>query len=121
MGGRVKAFARRALIHVFVDSILVHRLWVCHRLPERSFYVSGRQFHLCARCTGLLVGLALSLCLVPLRESILPAWTVSSIALALDGLTQSFGWRTSNNLLRFTTGLATAATSIPALLALGHV
>jgi uncharacterized membrane protein len=117
----VKALVQRVLIRLFVDSVLVHRFWTCHRLPERSFSISRRQFHLCARCTGLLIGLVLSFCLLPLRSAMLPAWIVSSALLTLDGLTQSFGWRTSNNLLRFSTGLAAAATSIPALLALGHV
>jgi uncharacterized membrane protein len=26
---------------------------VCHQLPERSFFWDGRQFPVCARCTGL--------------------------------------------------------------------
>lgn len=29
---------------------------VCHRLTERSFTVYGRQFPLCARCTGMYLG-----------------------------------------------------------------
>ena len=35
---------------------------VCHQIPDRSFFLDGRQFPVCARCTGLylsgLVGLA---------------------------------------------------------------
>ncbi len=30
---------------------------VCHRIPERSFYVAGRQLPLCARCTGTFLAL----------------------------------------------------------------
>lgn len=26
---------------------------VCHQLPERSFFIDGRQLPVCARCTGL--------------------------------------------------------------------
>jgi uncharacterized membrane protein len=26
---------------------------VCHQLPERSFFLDGRQLPVCARCTGL--------------------------------------------------------------------
>lgn len=37
---------------------------VCHQLPARSFHLSGLQFPVCARCTGLygggLLGLILS-------------------------------------------------------------
>jgi uncharacterized membrane protein len=32
---------------------------ICHQLPDRSFFVDGRQLPVCARCTGLYVsGLA---------------------------------------------------------------
>jgi uncharacterized membrane protein len=32
---------------------------VCHQLPDRSFFLDGRQLPVCARCTGLYVcGLA---------------------------------------------------------------
>jgi uncharacterized membrane protein len=33
---------------------------ICHRITERSFTVAGRQFPLCARCTGTYLGVALA-------------------------------------------------------------
>jgi uncharacterized membrane protein len=33
---------------------------ICHRITERSFTVAGRQLPLCARCTGMYLGVALS-------------------------------------------------------------
>lgn len=33
---------------------------VCHRITERSFSIGGRQFPLCARCTGMYLGVALT-------------------------------------------------------------
>ena len=32
-------------------------LFGCHRRPDRSFHFRGRQFPICARCTGELIGL----------------------------------------------------------------
>src|SRR5689334_23996230 len=32
---------------------------LCHQLPERSFFIAGHQFAVCARCTGLYGGFAL--------------------------------------------------------------
>jgi uncharacterized membrane protein len=29
---------------------------ICHRIPERSFFLAGRQLPLCARCTGTFLG-----------------------------------------------------------------
>jgi uncharacterized membrane protein len=34
---------------------------VCHQLPERSFFLAGRQFPVCARCSGLYAGVVLGL------------------------------------------------------------
>ena len=50
---------------------------ICHRLPERSFFLNGRQLPLCARCTGTflgaIVGLVAMLLLGRRRASRLPA------------------------------------------------
>ncbi len=35
----------------------------CHQKPERSFFYKGKQFPICARCTGLLVGMILGVIL----------------------------------------------------------
>jgi len=33
---------------------------ICHRITSRSFVINGRQFPLCARCTGMYLGVALA-------------------------------------------------------------
>ena len=34
---------------------------ICHQRPERSFFLAGHQFPVCARCTGLYLSAALGL------------------------------------------------------------
>lgn len=34
----------------------IGRLSGCHQLPERSFFYKGKQFPVCARCTGAFIG-----------------------------------------------------------------
>jgi len=78
----------------------------CHRLPERSFFFRGKQFPFCARCTGI----NLSFLLMPLFlfNIIYINLAISLLLLfpaLIDGLTQAFCNRESNNYLRLATGL----------------
>jgi uncharacterized membrane protein len=43
---------------------------VCHQLPERSFFIAGHQFAVCARCTGLYAGFTFAILLYPLVRPI---------------------------------------------------
>ena len=36
-------------------------LFGCHARPDRSFFFRGRQFPICARCTGELVGMLIGI------------------------------------------------------------
>lgn len=100
------------LIKLFVDNVLLYKLVKCHRLSSRSFFVRNRQFHVCARCTGLLVGYAVSPLFLLFGEHAFIGFIISCTALILDGITQLLGWRESNNRLRFITGFGTGATSL---------
>jgi len=107
------------LIRVFVDSVIIHRFWHCHRRPDRSFFVMGRQFHICARCTGILTGLVTCPVFIPIR-SLLPAVFFTAVTvLLMDSLTQLARWRESNNGIRFTTGLSVGLMVGPTFLTLG--
>ncbi|WP_081594683.1 DUF2085 domain-containing protein [Allocoleopsis franciscana] len=100
------------LIKIFVDNILLYKFVKCHRLSSRSFFVRNRQFHVCARCTGLIVGYTVSPIFLLFSEFASKLFVVFCTALAIDGVTQLLGWRYSNNKLRFATGFMTGATSL---------
>lgn len=36
--------------------VLLGEMSGCHRMPERSFFFKGKQFPVCARCTGAFIG-----------------------------------------------------------------
>lgn len=63
---------------------------ICHRLPDRSFFLDGRQLPLCARCTGTflgaIVGLVAMLLLGRRRASRLPPVPVLVILVFFIGL-----------------------------------
>ncbi|ODS39471.1 MAG: hypothetical protein A7316_10995 [Candidatus Altiarchaeales archaeon WOR_SM1_86-2] len=81
------------------------KLTLCHRLPDRSFFLFGKQFPVCARCTGIIIGMLL---LPIFHFEIIPPTIffvlLSMIPTVVDGTTQAFGKRKSNNPLRFITG-----------------
>lgn len=63
---------------------------VCHRITERSFMIGSRQFPLCARCTGMYLGVALTLVVIflagRLRWSELPPLPVLLTLIGFIGM-----------------------------------
>jgi uncharacterized membrane protein len=63
---------------------------ICHRIPERSFFLNGRQLPLCARCTGTflgaIVGLAAMLLLRRHRAARFPPVPVLGLLVLFIGL-----------------------------------
>ena len=84
--------------------------YICHRKPERTFNIKGYYFPVCSRCTGFYIG-AFSYFLYVYYNFIEYTPTLIFIAFLIliptfiDGSTQLFGFRKSNNLLRLITGL----------------
>ena len=76
----------------------------CHCLDERSFHYKGKKFPICARCTGELVGIFVSL--FSCFFFMLPVWVciLIMIPLIVDGTVQMFTKYESNNLKRVITG-----------------
>ena len=96
---------------------------ICHRLPERSFFIKGHQFPVCARCTGFYISLAIVVLydlLVPIKVTF--NGFIGGIFLCMpfivDGFTQYWGFRQSTNLLRLITGLLG---TIGIVLAFGYI
>ena len=95
------------LVHC-VDTMELTR-YICHRIPERSFFIKGHQFPVCARCTGFYTGLIVYLILHvfyshPYDFKMLFVSMILMVPVAIDGVTQYFGPRESTNTLRFATG-----------------
>lgn len=78
---------------------------ICHRRPDRSFFFRGRQFPVCARCTGIALGF-ITLPLFAFKIwSIGLGWALLlHLPTYLDGMSQATGRRESNNRLRLVTG-----------------
>ena len=63
---------------------------VCHRITDRSFTIAGRQLPLCARCTGMYLGAALTFVVLGLagrrRWSMMPPLRVILVLLGFVAL-----------------------------------
>lgn len=80
--------------------------FMCHQIPERSFFIKGKQLPLCARCTGIFVGYILGIilaCVVGYRKLLLISLLI--IPMLIDGGIQLIFKKESNNIRRFVTGI----------------
>lgn len=76
----------------------------CHCRPDRSFYYRGKQFPICARCTGEFIGIFLGLLLFTLFHVSLFGNLFLLIPLILDGMFQLKTKYESTNVRRLITG-----------------
>ena len=84
---------------------------VCHQLPERSFFIAGHPFAVCARCFGLYAGFALATMVYPLVHSLKKTdapprrWLfVAAAPLVIDYALGAFGIWDNTHTSRFITG-----------------
>lgn len=88
---------------------------LCHQLPERSFFGGGVQVPVCARDTGIYVGVIVSVLMVAALQSRRPSRLPSRgiavllgafvLVMVLDGLSAYAGLRDTTNAIRLATGL----------------
>ena len=77
----------------------------CHQMPERSFFIKGRQMPVCARCFGCLVGHLLAFGTWWLWKLDFVGFAWMCIPMLLDWTLQFAKIKSSTNLRRFITGL----------------
>ena len=86
--------------------------FICHRIPDRSFFIAGEQFGVCSRCSGVYFGLFVGFAIYPLWrridtvEPIARFWLfLSMIPIAVDWSLTIFGIWENTFFSRSTTGL----------------
>ncbi|HEX8847087.1 MAG TPA: DUF2085 domain-containing protein [Pyrinomonadaceae bacterium] len=119
--------------HDFTALVIYRALGrVCHQIPERSFYVEGHPFAVCARCTGIYFGFAGAVLLYPLARSLkretapARAWLLLALVpTALDVAFDLSGLWQNTHLTRFVTGALLGAVTafyvVPGLLDLSRL
>ncbi len=78
----------------------------CHQMPERSFFLFGYQFPVCARCTGVFLGNVLGFVLFFAKGFSMLAALAGCLAMLTDWLLQRLHIAESTNVRRFLTGIA---------------
>jgi uncharacterized membrane protein len=98
------------------------QLCFCHHLPERSISFFGIENYLCSRCFGTLIGALVGTTLFFLGiYGNLFTFLLLILPLIVDGITQTFNKRISNNSIRFSTGILFGIITNNLLIALVYV
>lgn len=78
----------------------------CHCRADRSFFYKHKQFPICARCTGELIGIIISIPTIILNGVFSFKLTLlMSVPILLDGFLQLKTKYESNNIKRLITGI----------------
>ncbi|WP_053482486.1 DUF2085 domain-containing protein [Lysinibacillus sp. FJAT-14745] len=80
-------------------------LFLCHRLPSRSFFYRGVQFPICARCTGICIGYVIGIILALYKVPPFFYALILTIPMIIDGTGQLFNKWLSTNYRRLVTGI----------------
>lgn len=92
---------------------------MCHQIPERSYFIDGHKFAVCARCTGIYFGFAFTLLLYPLVRSLRSTATpprslliLAAFPLAIDFSLTFFGFWENTHTSRLLTGALLGSVSV---------
>ncbi|WP_160692888.1 DUF2085 domain-containing protein [Clostridium sp. C2-6-12] len=91
---------------MFNLKIILKYMFYCHRMPERSFFFRGRQFPICARCTGILIGYIIGILYIIFYNKLGYTFElILMVPLLIDGIGQYKGYFVSTNIRRLITGI----------------
>ncbi len=116
IGAPIALAAGRGNLAATIYQVFSH---LCHQLPERSFFIEGHPFAVCARCTGIYAGFAAAAVLYPLARSLAntqaPArkWLfIAAVPLAIDFAIEFSGLGHNTHSSRLVTGAILGAMSV---------
>lgn len=96
-------------------------LFICHKLPERSFFYKEKKYPICARCTGILLGyIGASIGVFFIKIPLLFCFALL-IPIGVDGIGQYLGKWTSTNCRRLITGILAGIAIIYVATTIGKV
>jgi len=104
---------------------------ICHQIPERSFFILGKQVAVCSRCTGLYLGFLFGAIVYPflyrLKAIAIPpkrALYIAMLPISIDVLLRTFHVWDNSFLSRSSTGFILGAVTVffvlPGVLSLQH-
>ncbi|MGX7201266.1 DUF2085 domain-containing protein [Enterococcus plantarum] len=88
-----------------MDTNWLARIFGCHCLPNRSFYFRQKQFPICARCTGELIGILVGIISFPFVHFSILFLILLLLPLIFDGFLQLLTTYESKNVRRCITGI----------------
>lgn len=88
-------------------------MFLCHRMPERSFFIKGYQFPVCARCTGILIGYIIGIIYIIFCNKLgYILELILMLPMLIDGIGQYRGYFVSTNIRRLITGILAGISAI---------
>lgn len=78
----------------------------CHQMPERSFFYKGKQFPVCARCTGVAIGQVAAIIAFLFKVQIKALHCIVLLSImGFDWFVQEINLVRSTNIRRLITGI----------------
>ena len=103
---------------------------ICHQMADRSFFIFGKQFAVCSRCTGLYFGFLLGTIVYPIIHKFKSNWIpakkyfyLALIPISIDFVIRFFHFAENTFTSRLITGLILGAVTVffilPGFLSMG--